>query len=33
MIPQVLGARVPVDEELSLPGAVAYPVKAHVDRL
>ena len=29
---QVSDARLPVDEELTLACAIAYPIKAHVDR-
>ena len=32
IVAQVCDAGLPVDEELNLAGAVAYPIKVHVDR-
>ena len=32
IVTQVIDARLPVDEELTLACAVAYPIKEHVDR-
>ena len=32
IVAQVSNAGLPVDEELTLACAVAYPIKAHVDR-
>ena len=32
IVAQVIDARLPVDEEMNLTCAVAYPIKSHVDR-
>ena len=32
VVAEVSDARLPVDEELTLACAIAYPIKAHVDR-
>ena len=32
VVAQVSDAQLPVDEELTLACAIAYPIKAHVDR-